>query len=46
MSKDDYVTVILGTFIFVVWATIGFIHWLGHETALHPSRPGRKARER
>jgi hypothetical protein len=29
MSKDDYVSVILGTFTFFVWALIGFMQWFG-----------------
>ena len=29
MSKDDYVSVTLGTFTFFVWALIGFMQWFG-----------------
>jgi hypothetical protein len=29
MSKDDYVSVILSTFTFFVWALIGFMQWFG-----------------
>ena len=29
MSKDDYVSLILGTFTFFVWALIGFMQWFG-----------------
>ena len=42
MSKDDYVSVILGTFTFFVWAVIGFMQWFGHEAAFNapPAQAG------